>query len=731
MTSDRTLFYTACLCGRRYRRVLKDDLRVWELKGADGQFVRTSDECYDCDRSLSELDFEQPIVLHDALLAIADKRALTDTEWNQAQIDAESDVLRPYLERYVINEEVRKRIIIVSNEVLMCFQTGEVQKAARILRNAVLENPPTSLDKEPTMTDNKYNDLDPIVRRVYDLATGDNADDAIARNYLSVELRELYDVLTSPDDLDMLLADIKDNTRNVQQTVEFIERTMNTYTAPVKPDTISIRTINEWIAEIQIDLDAGKKINAIKYLRTVTDEYACEGLGLKESKDLVELQQSSGATEMKVALTRLLAERGMTIEGAYLTRFGEVVNTAGPRSLNEAASKATAQVLADQLGVAPEAIERVTMRLERLKQDGALMQVHVKGTSKLLRKTSDAERAISADDVRKTMQTAGQTYTLPEEAMEFRSIGESVRANLKAFGFDVTGFRPFYWIPVTGFQTWYEKHMGYVTRWETLKETVIEKLPQYTEQMRGKFERAARRSWTALVAQAERDGELYFTVGNKRYAIDTDERVFENDVISAAMSRIPSEQMIRDEFTISIEPAIVQMGSDFEAEINASRETVEARQFMREIVREKLRETINTVSDPLDEVIAELRRRTAEDAASVIETIKAREYLPGPSVTRLLSMVQRVQQLSMGRDTVLLRQIDEIAWELTQKSDNYNIERISDALGNLITLSKTEPVSTTAVPGSDAPTDAAELDIKPVVVVEKRVAGVDISDLTF
>lgn len=415
------------------------------------------------------------------------------------------------------------------------------------------------------------------------------------------------------------------------------------------------------------------KITAIKYVRDFADRNGIYALqGLKASKEWVE------------AIMRGERPAAGWSQNAFATET--VVETAS--------SAETKTTIADELGLAASQIKVVTVRLDAFKNAGALVQVSVSGVSKLRRRSTDLERAILKIDPRAAIMTAGTTATLPKEARELDSIAVSVRSLLDRYSFGVKGFAPYRLVPTTAFKAWHTAHLALVARWERVLDLVIASLPAFTAEMEKTFREIGARAWVALAAQAEKDGAKTFEIGGTVYNVKNEKHAeaFVQRVIREAVSAIPSEATLRSAFKIEIEVAFAQLGSDFDAEMNRQDALREEKRYMRETLRDLLKEQVQSIADPFAEVIAELRERVAEDAEAVLETLSERDYLPGPSATRLRGIVEKVNMLSMGRDNALTlsaQQIDQIM--STKLADgSYDLESMRQVLESVIGLRETK-----------------------------------------
>jgi len=103
----------------------------------------------------------------------------------------------------------------------------------------------------------------------------------------------------------------------------------------------------------------------------------------------------------------------------------------------------------------------INLQLNFLRQEGILVDLNVSGTGMFQRTPSWAELGIPefTGDKRTVQFTKGLKFLYPEDKVrKLKSFESRLRQNLDKHSYDVTGFKPFRWLPYTAYQAWRSKH---------------------------------------------------------------------------------------------------------------------------------------------------------------------------------------------------------------------------------------------------------------------------------
>lgn len=363
--------------------------------------------------------------------------------------------------------------------------------------------------------------------------------------------------------------------------------------------------------------------------------------------------------------------------------------------------------------VEPERVAQVRVDFQALQRDGALLQIHCFGLSAIERKATNAERGIADDDPRANRLSAGRIKTIPGRfAKQLVSVRESARSSLDRASFDVTGFRPWRYVPVRAFENWLETQQSYEQRFDALKLECAEAMDEFVVNEVGRCQELAGKAWLALWANAEKRGRYYeVTVDGVTYLRnDSQRQEFVERMTEHALSKIPSRNDIMDSMrlywsvgNVSLWSSVEQERANHEAALAETREA-RARQAvahreaheaelairnataehetMRQVLAERIREQLTHIPDPGVEIVEQLRRRTGDAARSVSESLSAKGRLYRGTRAALDGMVDRFDLLNHGDDE-LEQAIAELRQKLSVGNDGYDYEGMARALANI------------------------------------------------
>lgn len=110
---------------------------------------------------------------------------------------------------------------------------------------------------------------------------------------------------------------------------------------------------------------------------------------------------------------------------------------------------------AEKLGVEPERVELVRFQLAKLAEDGTLVDIDVIGLSRFTRRLSWEDLGVKPPAGRAIKFTPGQNELIPNRCLApLESAAHAAREALEDLSYDITGFRPYRWIPFTAWQEW-------------------------------------------------------------------------------------------------------------------------------------------------------------------------------------------------------------------------------------------------------------------------------------
>ena len=111
--------------------------------------------------------------------------------------------------------------------------------------------------------------------------------------------------------------------------------------------------------------------------------------------------------------------------------------------------------------------------------------------------------------------------------------------NLTDYPYDVTGFRPYRWLPFTAYDAWIEKWNDCKAELEWVKSDILANYDRYVNELAAGFEAVAHASWKSIIAQ----GYDWAIIDGK--PLQEDE--FVEYVVANALAKMPSKAKIETE----------------------------------------------------------------------------------------------------------------------------------------------------------------------------------------
>lgn len=322
--------------------------------------------------------------------------------------------------------------------------------------------------------------------------------------------------------------------------------------------------------------------------------------------------------------------------------------------------------VAQRVGINPTQIRSVKFELDTLKKQGLLVDLSISGTSMFTRSTSWVELGIQEmDDVRVSRFTKGQKHLIPDSIVKkLKSVETSMRQLLDKLSYSVTGFSPYRWLPYTAYDEWRDKFSELQGRLDDVKWEILKDYDYYRNLIKEDFEQIANASFRSL----ERQGYDWAIINHKAY----DREGFIEMVVADAMSKFPSREKVETELRADYITALVFTDEDIEAEklkaeklraeATIEKERAEKVKFQqqleierenekfrheREVNRlaeeekeaklhamwkaelEHAREQLDQIVSPFQEVFLTMRKQMAEDAESMLASIKKNGFVRG------------------------------------------------------------------------------------------------------
>ena len=371
----------------------------------------------------------------------------------------------------------------------------------------------------------------------------------------------------------------------------------------------------------------------------------------------------------------------------------------------------------EKYGMDESKMRTVQLQLERLRSQGVLVDLNISGTSMFTRAASWAELGIfDADDVRRQRFTKGSKYLISEtQVKRLKSIETRMRQLLDKYSFDVTGFRPYRWIPFTAYEDWQDKWNAQVDQFNTVKADIIQRYDFYTTGLKDDFALVGERAWRTFTGQ----GYESILVDGRKF---TNEKKFVKYVVEKALAKLPSVDDIKSGLHADYITALVYGESDVEADrLHAEKLRTEiaaekAKQAegmldldmkeldrkekslkiaaMREAEMEHARKRIEEVGSPFEEVFGKLRARFAQDCDDMLESIKKNGMVRGKIAEKGAGLLELYSVMAAHDDNELRNKLVELKSAIgpvgegrDKETPDRNVAEVEKALEEIAKLS--------------------------------------------
>lgn len=347
--------------------------------------------------------------------------------------------------------------------------------------------------------------------------------------------------------------------------------------------------------------------------------------------------------------------------------------------------------------VNPEQVRVIKMNLNRLKEQGALVAIHCYGLSIIERRATNAERGVADDDMRARRISSGRVKTLPAELcgklLTLRELSRS-RLDDPFTSFNITGFKPWRYIPVKKFASWLQSQQELEEEWDKVKAECAASLSAFKKDETERCTVLAQRSWNSLWANASKKAKEVVKVDGKQYTRGMFD-VFEARVVEHALACIPTAKHI-DTMQLSWEVGGVETGGSIardmaeeakaqeeaaEAEAHTAELTEETRQ-MKRIVSERIKEQLSSLPDPGVEMIQQLRGAVGETARNVRQSLEEKGRFYKGTSNALANLTQKFEEVNPGDDE-LEQLIARLRASLYRTSEGYNYDAIRGSLESI------------------------------------------------
>ena len=217
----------------------------------------------------------------------------------------------------------------------------------------------------------------------------------------------------------------------------------------------------------------------------------------------------------------------------------------------------------------------IKLQLDFLRQNGILVDLDIRGTGMFQKTPNWVELGIAdwTEDERVKQFTRGSKFLYPEEKIRaIKSIESRLRQNLEKFSTEVTGFKPYRFIPYTAYAGWREKHDAIVADGELLKTELIANRPAYVDQVAETYTEVAEAAWIAATS-GEVNGrrvQLYNYIqvvdrtNHQMRALDHEQ--FVSYIVEMTVGQVPTSEDIETKLRYDYTTALIYGEQDIAAD---------------------------------------------------------------------------------------------------------------------------------------------------------------------
>jgi len=309
-------------------------------------------------------------------------------------------------------------------------------------------------------------------------------------------------------------------------------------------------------------------------------------------------------------------------------------------------------------GIDESNIMSVGAQLDMLRRQGILIDLTVTGTSMFTRTANFVELGVR-DEAKLKRYSPGTKYLIPKDQVnKLKSVEARMRQALDQYTMDIRGFKPYKWLSYTAWPKWVERWAELAAEFYAVKDEIKEKYATYTDLLISEFAAGAGQTWQSALDQGY-DAIIW---GQKAY---TDQDAFVDAVVDVSLSRLPTLDDIENNLKADYLVGVVYGAQDYAAdkakadEINAESKAQQQETYLKSAaVDEKLRhemkmnqlkederqakidamfkaemehakQQLQELGNPLAEVVAQLRNQIAEDAESMLKSVKRNGFVRG------------------------------------------------------------------------------------------------------
>ena len=384
-------------------------------------------------------------------------------------------------------------------------------------------------------------------------------------------------------------------------------------------------------------------------------------------------------------------------------------------------------------------VAMLNLQLDVLKQNGLLIDIDIQGTGMFDRKASFLELGVGhkADDTRKKRYTAGRKHLIDQElAGKLHSITTRFRQLNDKYCRDISGFRPYRWMPKNSYFEFRAKWDSLAQEFQLLKDEIIARYDEQVDALAEDFAEGARETWAGMTVGGY-DAVILKSGDNALSFSDRD--AFVDWVVTKALEAMPSRQKIEAGLVADYKVAIFQTEYDVEAakarveeamaNAHAAKtqawlqdtqaqeaaehqkrmnqlEQLEAEQKLEEkeislaVIRaaelEHAKAQLEKMQSPFEEVFLALREQIAKDCQKILESFQNNGYLNGKVAERAAGLVGLYDLMAAHNDKELRAKLVELRSQIgliggrDKNTPERNPAEIKATLAEIVSLAHVE-----------------------------------------
>ncbi len=381
-------------------------------------------------------------------------------------------------------------------------------------------------------------------------------------------------------------------------------------------------------------------------------------------------------------------------------------------------------------------VRSVKMELSFLRTQGILVDLNITGTGMFQKTPNWVELGIPdfASDRRATQFTKGAKYLYPEEKVRaIKSFESRLRQNLDKYSYEVTGFKPFRWLPYTAYQSWRAKHDEIINAAnDFIQKELIACHDECMNYIAAAYTEIAEAAWlSATTGETDRGRRtqkyqhIILWDKNKRESLQLDHEGFVSYIVAQALSQVPTPEQITNKLRFDYTTALVYGEEDaaadeaaaanIRAQIEFEREKADLEnQMLREQARKQAwdnqqdqlrqeelleamrqaeydhhRQQLQETVSPFVEVYRQAIVQFIDHAKDILESIQKNKHIRGKVAERgrgLLDIYNLLVIPGMGDDRMMkyLKELRDLIG--TENSGARSAEAVTAKLQDIIAL---------------------------------------------